>query len=115
VRKQVEQGEGDDHVIVHRDGQNQYTYYLLGKHISVHIWESQVPGAWILTCDVARFDRESFKAKPHDAEDALRVALSIVGSRIKWLLQQQERELALIRQAIVTLLEKDVDQPPETK
>jgi hypothetical protein len=70
------------------------------------VWESADPGTWVLTCDAARFDREDFPAKPHDAEDVLRVAAGLVGERLKWLAKRQEMELAEIQKVITTILEE---------
>jgi hypothetical protein len=80
--------------------------HLIGDHISITIYESHEPGRWVLGCAAARYDNYEFTARPHDVDDALRVAVNQVGDRLNWLLRQQKRELTVMRKAI-----KPVDQP----
>lgn len=74
--------------------------HLIGSYISLTIYELSEPGRWILGCSTARIEDQEFKAKPHDIDDALRVAVGLVQERMSWLSKQWVRELNLMKMAI---------------
>lgn len=80
-------------------------WYLRGDYVCVSIWELSEPGKWVLNSEAARYNDHVFDAKPHDADDARRVAVSIVAARLTWIMQMQVRELELMKKVI----EKDTE------
>ncbi len=74
--------------------------HLIGDHISISIYEYMTPGEWNLNCAAARIEDQAFKAKPHDVDDALRVAINLVSDRMSWLMKQWRREIVVMQKAI---------------
>lgn len=74
--------------------------HLIGDHISLTVYELSDPGHWILGCSAARIEDQEFDAKPHDVDDALRVALNLVGDRLEWLMRVWQRELEAMSRAL---------------
>jgi hypothetical protein len=92
---------------------NEPATHLIGDYISLTIYELSDPGRWILGCSAARIEDREFEAKPHDVDNALRVAVNLVSDRLVWLMQQWERELLVMKKAVETDMKVDQPTPPE--
>jgi len=79
---------------------NEPSTHLIGDHISLSIYEYDTPGEWNLNCGAARIEDQAFEAKPHDVDDALRVAINLVSDRLSWLMKQWKREIVVMNKAL---------------